>query len=522
MHRGAFAANTIVALVALFGIGVSNARAADLVSPGLRGPASCAMEAAPGCPAPKVLAMIPGAAGIVAAKTVAAKTVKTAAVLAAGAATPIIRVACPADVPNCDAAKKALSDALTRQSQQTAQSPALAPALRSQAPNFGGLPKTPAPAKPGPIAAHEGDVDFGMIGPFSGANKGSGAELKVGVETAFDVANAAGGVNGRMVRLVSADDGYDPSRTPDIARNMREKDKVLGFICNFGTPTSAAILPYVLENKLLFFGALSGADVLRRDPPDRYVFNYRPSYSEETDAAVRYLVKVRRLRPDEIAVFAQQDGFGDAGYAGVEKAVRSLNEATTAPILRLNYTRNTVDVASAVAALKKHRKDIKAIVMVATYRAAAKFIEKTREAFPDLLYTNVSAVGSTALAEELMLLGPRFAQGVVVTQIVPPPDGYSSLALEYKSALSKYFPSESPDYVSLESYVDAKILLDALKQAGPDPDSDKLVDAFEKIHDLDLGLGVMINFGRNEHQAIHKVWGTMLDAKGHYQSIDLK
>ncbi len=486
IHGGVFAVGAIVAIASLAGTAVANAQAANLAS-------------------------IPGAVGAV------------AAALKAGNVKAAIKVACPADVPDCAAAKKALSDALMRQSQQTEQNPALAPALRSQAPNFGGLTnKAKAPANPGAAAPHEGDIHFGMIAPFSGANKGSGSELKVGVETAFDVANDAGGVNGRMVRLDTADDGYDPSRTPDLAKSMLEKYKVLGFVCNFGTPTSASILPYVLEHKLLFFGALTGADVLRRDPPDRYVFNYRPSYAEETDAAVRYLVKVRRLRADEIAVFAQQDGFGNSGYSGVERAVRSLNETTAAPTLRLNYARNTVDVASAVASLKKHRKEIKAVVMVATYRAAAKFIEKTREVFPDLIYTNVSAVGSTALAEELMLLGPRFAEGIVVTQIVPPPDGYSTLALEYKAALAKYSSSESPDYVSLEGYVDAKILLEELKRAGPNLDSDKLVDAFEKTHDLDLGLGVMVNFGRNDHQAMHKVWGTMLDAKGHYQSIDLK
>jgi len=66
--------------------------------------------------------------------------------------------------------------------------------------------------------------------------------------------------------------------------------------------------------------------------------------------------------------------------------------------------------------------------MVATYRAAAKFIEKTRDLFPQMNYTNVSVVGSTSLADELMLLGPHYAQGIVVTQVTPastaPPPSY--------------------------------------------------------------------------------------------------
>jgi hypothetical protein len=95
-------------------------------------------------------------------------------------------------------------------------------------------------------------------------------------------------VYGRQLGLIAADDGYEPTRT----------------------------------RKMLFFGAFTGAGLQRSDPPDRYVFNYRASYAEETAAVVNYLVKVRRLLPEQIAVFAQQDAYGDAGFAGVEKAIR--------------------------------------------------------------------------------------------------------------------------------------------------------------------------------------------------------
>ena len=131
---------------------------------------------------------------------------------------------------------------------------------------------------------------------------------------------------------------------------------------------------------MLFFGAFTGSNILRNDPPDRYVFNYRASYVQETDAVVRYLVKIRRLQPRQIAVFAQQDSYGDSGFAGVAKAFRSMGVNDSA-ILRLNYARNTVDVDDAINQLKLAKPPVKAIVMVATYRAAARFIEKTRDAY---------------------------------------------------------------------------------------------------------------------------------------------
>jgi ABC-type branched-subunit amino acid transport system substrate-binding protein len=374
------------------------------------------------------------------------------------------------------------------------------------------------------------EIRFGISAPLTGPAKELGQHMKQGIEAAFNVANAKGGVYGRQLRLVAADDGYEPTRTAATMKQLYETDQVFGLVGNVGTPTAVVALPYALDRKMLFFGAFTGAGLLRNDPPDRYVFNYRASYAEETAAVVSYLVKVRRLLPEQIAVFAQQDAYGDAGFGGVEKAIRSLRGGNASPILRLNYQRNTVDVEDAVAQLQqynaqlqlKKRFPIKAVIMVPTYRAAAKFIEKTRDLYPDMIYTSVSFVGSTALADELMLLGKKYATGVIVTQVVPAVDGHSSLVLDYKSALAKSFPGEAPDYVSLEGYVDANVLIAGLQRNGPQLDTEKLVGTFENLRDLDIGLGTPVIFSRSDHQGVHRVWGTQLDETGHYQPIDLQ
>jgi branched-chain amino acid transport system substrate-binding protein len=392
-------------------------------------------------------------------------------------------------------------------------------------------PARVATAEPAPAVRGVTDTEirFGISAPFSGPAKELGQNMKLGIETAFNAANANGGVFGRKLRLVAADDGYEPARTAATMAQLYDKDQVFGLIGNVGTPTAVVALPYALDRKMLFFGAFTGAGLLRSDPPDRYVFNYRASYAEETAAVVNYLVKVKRLAPDQIAVFAQQDAYGDAGFSGVEKAIRALR-GNDSPILRFGYQRNTVDVDDAVAQLaqvqqqaqQKSRLPIKAVIMVPTYRAAAKFIEKTRDLYPDMIYTSVSFVGSTALANELMLLGKKYATGVIVTQVVPALEGHSSLVLDYKAALAKYFPGEAPDYVSLEGYVDATVLIAALKQNGAQLDTEKLVATFENLRDLDIGLGTTMNYGRSEHQGVHKVWGTQLDADGRYQPFDLQ
>src|SRR5262245_35541701 len=211
------------------------------------------------------------------------------------------------------------------------------------------------------------EIRFGIAAPFSGAARELGRQMKLGIEASFGAINAAGGIHGRQLRLIAGDDGYEPTRTVDVMKQLYEKDQVFGIVGNVGTPTAAVAIPYALEQRMLFFGAFTGAGLLRRDPPDRYVFNYRASYAQETDAVVRYLVKIRRLKPEQIAVFAQSDSYGDAGFAGVAKAIRALRGGETGTILRLGYKRNTVEVEEAVATLRQYKGTIKAVVQLKNY-----------------------------------------------------------------------------------------------------------------------------------------------------------
>jgi ABC-type branched-subunit amino acid transport system substrate-binding protein len=367
------------------------------------------------------------------------------------------------------------------------------------------------------VTDHE--IRFGTVIPFGGQRREIGRQMKMGIEAAFNRTNDAGGVNGRTLKLIAADDNYDPKNTIAAMTQLYDKEQVFGFIGNIGTANTALAIPYALERRALFFGPLSGSSIVRRDPPDRYVFNFRASFAEETAAIVRYLVKIKRIPPKQIAVLTQADAFGDEGFAGVTKAFRTLN--INDPVTRFNYPRNTLDVDEAISQMKAQKPPVKAMILVATDRAAAKFIEKTHDQYPGMIYTNLSVVGATGLANELKLLGPRFTQNVIVTQGVPAVSGYSSLVLDYKNALAKYFPGEAPDYTSLEGFVSASILIQALKQTTP-LDTERLVETLESMRSVDLGLGTKLSFGRAEHQASHKIWGTTLDETGTYQAIELE
>jgi serine/threonine protein kinase/ABC-type branched-subunit amino acid transport system substrate-binding protein len=382
------------------------------------------------------------------------------------------------------------------------------------------------------------EILMGMSAAFSGSAQELGTRMKLGIDTGFAQVNEAGGVSGRQLRLVALDDGYEGNRALDNMTELLDQRAVFGVIGNVGTPTAQQTVPYAVKNKMLFFGAFTGSGLLRKDPPDRYVFNYRASYQDETAKMIHYLLEVKRIEPSSIVVFAQHDAYGDAGYDGATKMLRKSGRGDV-DLLRVNYERNTVDVDAAVRAVVKYdgtevtvrgprgqevvkqRHPVKAIIMVSTYKAATRFIQKVRDAGLSPIFLNVSFVGSNALSDGLKELGPTYADGVIVTQVVPHYDAGATGVIRYRDALKKFHPDQHPDFISLEGYVASQLLAEGLRRAGRDLDTEKLIDALESIRDQDLGIGTVMSFGMSEHQASHKVWGTIMDAQGQFKVLDM-
>jgi serine/threonine protein kinase/ABC-type branched-subunit amino acid transport system substrate-binding protein len=409
-----------------------------------------------------------------------------------------------------------------------------APAALPQAPVT-----RPVEAAPRERGVTDTEIRIGMSAVFSGPSRELGQNMKLGVETSFMAQNDRGGVHGRKLTLTALDDGYEASRAAETMKELLTDREMFAIVGNVGTPTSAVAAPFASQNKAVFFGAFTGAPVLRQDPPDRYVFNYRASYREETARSVKYLLDVQKLAPEQIVVFAQEDSFGDAGFEGVTKALRSNGHANV-ETLRIGYKRNTNEVDEAVAALAAYNDrlepsspakanpgrlhPVKAVIMVATYRAAAKFIQKVHaiRRLKSTLFFNVSFVGSETLAEELESAGPELCPNVYVTQVVPPFDSGATGVRRYREQLAKYQPQAQPGFVSLEGFIVGTTFVEALQRAGRDLTTEKLVDTLEQIEGLDLGFGTRIAYSMSEHQGSHKIWGTRLDESCRYTSVDLE
>lgn len=360
-------------------------------------------------------------------------------------------------------------------------------------------------------------VLVGMSAAFSGASKELGRGMRLGIETCFQEINDAGGIHGRRLELVALDDGYEPSRTVANMAELVLKREVFALLGNVGTPTAEVALPLAREQQIPFIGAFTGADLLRREPPEPLVFNFRAGYAQETAALVEYFLDVRGLAPSEIAVFAQEDSFGDAGYRGVTDTLD--RRGHDGKLARIGYRRNRTDVEDAVERILDLEPRVQAVVMVATYRPAAELVRRLKAERPDLLFGGLSFIGSRALAEEL---GPEHAEGVVVTQVVPHYASSLPGVEAYRTALAAHFPSEQPGFVSLEGYLACRTFAAGLQKAGIALDIGSFVSAMESVSELDLGIGSPIGFSETRRQASDHVWGTVLDDTAAYSTLDLR
>ncbi len=315
--------------------------------------------------------------------------------------------------------------------------------------------------------------------------------------------NAQGGIHGRQIKVIKYDDGYDPPRCVTNTQKLIIKDKVFALFCYVGTPTTVKILPLIEEARIPVLGMFTGANALR-EPLNRYLINVRASYYQETGAAVKHLVEEMKLT--RIAVFYQYDAYGFDGLKGTEIALRSYG---LVPVETGTYIRGTQDVEEGLEKITAAQAE--AVVMIGTYEPCAKFIRLAKSKNFAPVFYNVSFVG----ADELARLVGQIDATIIVTQVVPPPEVYHTQkdlwgAGEYIELLKKYFPLDRPNFVSLEGYINARVLVEGLKRAGKNLDREKFIKAIESIQELDLGIDNPLSFSRWDHQGLERVYFTQL------------
>ena len=357
----------------------------------------------------------------------------------------------------------------------------------------------------------ENEILLGSSSALSGHASFLGTQYTHGSNSWFNEINAKGGIHGRKIRFITYDDQYDPPKTIDNTNKLIFEDKVFMLFDYVGTPTSVNIIDFVQENAIPSFGFFTGAEALRT-PFRPHMFHVRASYYEEAEGAIKYFVD--KLGFKNIAVLYQDDAFGKAVLKGVQLALHKRDLEISAID---SYTRGSLDVEHAVDNIKKSGAE--AVIMVGTYSPLAKFIKLSHDNEFKPFFHTVSFIGSEAFSREIQKqkISPEMYKQIIVTQVVPSPlSGGLEIVKKYRKIHLKHYPDDKPNYVALEGFINAYVLAEALKNAGPDLTREKLVKSIESIKNLDIGLGNKINYGEYDHQGLTGVYYSRLSENGNF------
>jgi branched-chain amino acid transport system substrate-binding protein len=346
------------------------------------------------------------------------------------------------------------------------------------------------------------EILIGQFAATSGPAGQLGQRLRVGMLAQFSAVNAQGGIEGRKIRLVTRDDGYEPEKAVLAVKALIEEDKVFALAGSVGTPTGLAALPVVTEARVPLIGMFTGAQSLR-EPLHREVFHVRASYFDETENIVQHLTT---LGVKKIAVFYQNDAYGKAGLEGV---VRALAKRQLKPVVTATVERNSVDVSTSLAEITKATPE--AVIQIGAYKSCAEFIKQARAKGYGGQFFNVSFVGSKALADELGDVG----QGVVISQVVPFPFSPKiAIVREYQQHMTAAGEKEF-DFSSMEGYLSARVLVEGLKRAGRNLTRESLIAGLESMQDVRMG-GFTINYSAKNHQGSSLTELTLIGRDGKF------
>ena len=348
------------------------------------------------------------------------------------------------------------------------------------------------------------EVVIGQVAPLSGVLASTGRQMVVGGQIYFDAINAQGGINGAKIRHVVVDDGYKVAETVRLTREMLARPEVVAL---FGFAGTANVTQLLTDGVLDAGGAAlvapyTGGESLR-NPFNPWIFHVRAGYADEAEHMVQQLTT---LGMNRIAVMYQDDGFGKAGLLGVTNALakRNLTLAVAA-----GYERNTDKVEDAVKKIKAS--DPQAIIMVSVNKSTAAFMKLYRESGGGAQMYNISVVDP---AELVKLAGLKNAHGLGISQVVPYPYMPNMpVVREYQALLKKYAPKELVNYTSFEEFVGAKVLVEALRRAGPNPTRAKIVRALESMGNFDTG-GITVSYSPGNRIGSRYVEVTVISSTG--------
>ena len=337
------------------------------------------------------------------------------------------------------------------------------------------------------LAQAQSSIVFGQSAPLTGANAELGNDIRNGVLAYFKKVNDAGGVHGRKVELVSLDDANQVPRAEANTRTLVEEQGVFALFGYASATLSRPALPTVEKHRVPFLSPFTGADPMRVF--HKQVYNMRGSYAEELEKIVDhfYPLGVKRF-----SIVYYDDVVGKENLAAVERALKKRNLAVVS--VAAYKTRNNPDIEAGVKEVAKGQPDV--VILTTLYKATADFVKASHKLGFGAQMASNSFPGASPLAKEL---GGKAGAGVIVATVVPPPTKRSlPIVQEYQAAIEKQLGKKELSFTSLESFIAAKVMVEALRRTGPRPTREAFMRELDNMKAYDAG-GYVVGCGPQNH-----------------------
>jgi branched-chain amino acid transport system substrate-binding protein len=358
-----------------------------------------------------------------------------------------------------------------------------------------------APSVPGVTAT---TIVIGQSAPLSGSNRELGEDIRDGVLAYFKKVNEHGGIYGRRMELATLDDGNDTKRSAANTQKLIEELRVFALYGYASATLSRPALPLVEQFKVPFVGPFTGAAPMRMF--NEYVYNIRASYADELEKIVDHysLFGIKRF-----AIVHYDDAVGRANYGIVERALKQRG-LTPVSVAAFKDRRNP-DIAGGVSAVLKGNPDV--VILTTLYKTSADFIKAARRAGSTAQMVSNSFPGASPLAKELGSDGP----GVAISQVVPPVTKASvPVVAEYREAAEKLLNRKDYSFTSLEAYIGAKVIVEAIRRAGPRITRESFMRALDSMSGYDTG-GFIVGFSPKDHNGSSFVELTIIGRDGTFK-----
>lgn len=356
-----------------------------------------------------------------------------------------------------------------------------------------------------PVAAEVGVSDtrilLGQTVGVTGTVAGPVKEMNEGANAYFSKINKEGGVHGRKIDMLVLDDKFDPALTLANAETLIKKEGVFALFQGRGTPHTQGILPLITANNVPLVAPSTGADVFHT-PVNRFLFNVRAKYQDEVVTAVEHFATIGI---NAIGILHVDDAFGLDGLEGFKKAMAARK---LTPVTITKFARVKPDYNAAAAEVIKANPA--ALIVVSSAKNTVEVIKAIRAQGSLMQIMTMSNNSSESFVKDL---GPA-GNGVVVTQITPAPHLLTTqLGQEFKLAAKASGATIS--YAAMEGFINAKVMVEGLKRAGPKLTREGFLRAMESMRRVDFG-GLMVTYGPDDHTGSEFVELTMIGKDGRF------